>query len=100
MKKLRLEDSEIRAIKEIATKVFGEKCRVFIFGSRTNLELKGGDIDIFIEVPEIKNVTSKKVEFLVELKEQIGEQKIDLIVATPDCQKPICLEAREKGVEI
>jgi len=89
VKKLRLEDSEIRTIKEVATKVFGEKCRVFIFGSRTNLELKGGDIDIFI-----------KVEFPVELKERIGEQKIDLIVVTPDCQNPICLEAREKGVEI
>jgi len=100
VRKLRLEEFEIRAIKDVANKVFGKDAKVFIFGSRVKPELKGGDIDIFIEVPEIKNVTAKKVEFLVELKERIGEQKIDLIVATPDCQKPICLEAKEKGVEI
>ena len=48
---IRLTDKELKAIKDTARQVFGKDIRVWIFGSRVNPELKGGDIDIYIEIP-------------------------------------------------
>ncbi len=98
--KVRLSDAELRAIKETVREVFGERARVWLFGSRVRKELKGGDIDLFIEVPKGERNPEKKVKFLVKLKERIGEQKIDLIVKEEGESDFISLEAKRTGVEL
>ena len=97
-KKIRLSNEEIKIIKETAREIFGEGVKVFIFGSRTDLKKRGGDIDIFIQVN--KNIPSMlKLEFLVELEKKGIERKVDLILETPlTKRKSIHREAREKGV--
>ncbi len=51
---------------------------VYLYGSRVNDELRGGDIDIFI-LSDILNF-SKKLDLLVDLKMKFGDQKIDLLI--------------------
>ena len=101
-KNIRLTKEEIKAIKDTAKKVFGNDVRVWLFGSRVNPKLKGGDIDIYIEIPDYEdtNVFKNKVKYLVSLEDKIGEQKIDLIVAPYDCKEFYCIEAKETGVRI
>ncbi len=101
-KNIRLTEEEIKAIKDTAKEIFGNDVRVWLFGSRVNPELKGGDIDIYIEIPayEDTNVFKKKVKYLVSLEDKIGEQKIDLIVAPYDCKEFYCTEAKKTGVRI
>ena len=103
MKPLRLPDYEIKIIKETAKKYFGENCRVLIFGSRTKLEKRGGDIDIFVETNlPISKIVRNRVKFLAELDFKIGEQKIDLVVFNPKLmEKELIHEiALSEGIEI
>ena len=101
-KNIRLTEKEIKAIKDTTKEVFGNDVRVWLFGSRVNPKLKGGDIDIYIEIPDYEdtNVFKNKVKYLVSLEDKIGEQKIDLIVAPYDCKEFYCIEAKETGVRI
>jgi len=45
---MRVSKKEKSIILNLAKKYFGEKTRVFVFGSRLE-EKKGGDIDLYIE---------------------------------------------------
>ena len=47
---MRLTPAEIRAIVGAVREVFGERARVRVFGSRVRDDLKGGDLDLFVEV--------------------------------------------------
>lgn len=77
---MRLEESEIKAISELAKHHFGEGVRVFLFGSRTNDKMRGGDIDLLISMDDDCNLTMKvKIDFLTDLMIRIGEQKVDVV---------------------
>jgi predicted nucleotidyltransferase len=47
---MRLTPAEIEAIVRAVHEVFGETARVRVFGSRVRDDLKGGDLDLFVEV--------------------------------------------------
>ena len=63
-----------------------ENPKIYLFGSRTKDELKGGDIDLMVIVDEKKRkrYESLKIELLVAIKgeKSIGDRKIDLIITS------------------
>ncbi len=77
---MRLSQKEIRAIIESFNKIF-KSGKIYLFGSRVDNKKRGGDIDLFIETDNRDNLMKKKIEFLVSLKEKIGEQKIDVVIS-------------------
>ena len=88
-KSLRLNKEEIKIIKETIYKEFGEG-EIYIFGSQTNLNKKGGDIDIYV-------VPNKKIDLKTKLLTKIKLQdtllkKVDIIIST-DKNRPIEKEA-------
>ncbi len=95
---MRLTKKEQIYIKQIFLKVF-ERGNIYLFGSRVDDTLKGGDIDLFIETENIQNSLKKKIQFLAMLKEKIGDQKIDLILSK-DKTRVIEQEAIRKGVKL
>jgi len=100
-KRVRLTDEEIKAIVETAKQVFGEEVKVWLFGSRVDLNKRGGDIDLYIEAKIPKGeILDKKLTFLVKLDEKIGEQKVDLIIRPPDSRDEISLTAKRSGVRL
>ncbi|WP_016778392.1 nucleotidyltransferase domain-containing protein [Anaerophaga thermohalophila] len=77
---MRLTSHEIKAIKTITNKIFGGQATVSLFGSRVDDMKKGGDIDLLIKCPDKNKYTiENKVRFLAELKQEIGDQKIDVV---------------------
>ncbi len=44
---MRLSDFEIKSIKEVAKKNFGESVKITLFGSRVDDTKRGGDIDLY-----------------------------------------------------
>jgi predicted nucleotidyltransferase len=47
---MRLTPNEIEVIRRAVRQIFGENARVRVFGSRVRDDLKGGDVDLFVEV--------------------------------------------------
>lgn len=78
---MRLTDFEISTIKTLTKNHFGQNAEVYLFGSRTIENQKGGDIDLFISNLQKSNkYYQNKIQFLCDLEQIIGEQKIDLIL--------------------
>lgn len=97
---MRLSDFEKDTIKETAINIFGSDTKIFLFGSRADNLLKGGDIDLFIETAGNVSLYDK-VSFISNLKLKLGDQKIDVIVNSPkQKEKKIFRIARETGVEL
>jgi predicted nucleotidyltransferase len=76
---MRLTATEHNAILRIAKKHFGENVKVYLFGSRTDDRRKGGDIDLLIKASEEVMTYKARLLFLVDLKLEIGDQKIDVV---------------------
>ena len=96
---IRLSPSEINAIKDTFKEVFQEG-KIYLFGSRVNSSKKGGDIDLFVDLPyklDMKELLNKKSQFRLAIYEKIGEQKIDIIISK-DKNKSIEKEALKTGV--
>lgn len=98
--KVRLKPEEIKIIKEVATLLFGEEIEIYIFGSRADLNKKGGDIDIYIES---KNQIKLEdiLNFYCILEKKGIERKVDLLVKDPTKRdKEIYQIAKNTGVKI
>ena len=81
LKNIRLKKEEIETIRN-AIKKHDENAKVYLFGSRTQKDKRGGDIDLLIISEKID--FNKKLKILTELYLKLGEQKFDLII----CKKP------------
>ena len=95
---MRLTQKQIKAINE-SFKEFFTNGTIYLFGSRVDDSLKGGDIDLYIDTTDLDNIAQKKINFLVSLKGKIGEQKIDVVISR-DKNRPIEKEALHKGVKL
>jgi uncharacterized protein len=91
---MRLKKDEITYIKNTISS-FDPKATVYLFGSRVNDQLKGGDIDILI-FSEIINLNIKR-QIRIKLYDKLGEQKIDIVIAR-DKQKPFVRLALQNSI--
>jgi predicted nucleotidyltransferase len=95
---MRLTFLEIQAIQICSAKFF-PKSKVYLFGSRVDNNKKGGDIDLYIET-DLTDIFQRKNDFSVQLQQQIGEQKIDILINNGSENKMIFKTAKETGIEI
>ncbi len=96
---MRLSIFEREKIVEAFVNNFGQG-EIFLFGSRVNEQEKGGDIDLYVipkHAHKTKSLIEIKINFLVELKKSIGEQKIDVVIDKGQ-NRPIDQVARRDGV--
>ncbi|MCK6604163.1 MAG: hypothetical protein L6Q59_04630 [Ignavibacteriaceae bacterium] len=71
-----------------------------LFGSRVDDNKRGGDIDLYIETNLTQGVIEKKINLLVKLKDQLGDQKIDIVINNFTYKKPVFQVARNEGILI
>jgi len=95
---MRLTTKDIQTISEIFKKVF-KHGELYLFGSRVDDTLRGGDIDLFVVSLDADNILEKKLDFLALLKQNIGDQKIDIVISK-DPNRLIEKEALSKGVSL
>lgn len=93
---MRLTKFEIKTIKNAVTARDAD-ARIYIFGSRANEALKGGDIDILV-LSDILNFNDK-LSIKKALFKDLEEQKIDMVI-TNDPSDPFVQMAIETGVEL
>ena len=96
---MRLSTLEQNSIKKHFKTIFPHS-RLYLFGSRVDNTKKGGDIDLYIETKSDEYSYSKLLDFNSSVQEDIGEQKIDIIVNKVDknITKPIYINAKKYGV--
>jgi predicted nucleotidyltransferase len=99
---MRLTPKETQIISETFSQYFSSDDHLWLFGSRVNDTTKGGDIDLYIETHETdaNALLEKKLNFVNELWQQLGEQKIDVILnmLSSNTKLPIYLIAKKEGV--
>jgi predicted nucleotidyltransferase len=101
---MRLTENEVLAIKESFLETFPKGDSVWLFGSRTNMNAFGGDIDLYIKTAcnDILKISEAKYNFLNKLTSQIGEQKIDIVLhlINNDFNLPIYEIAQNQGIRL
>lgn len=70
---------------------------VYLFGSRTDDQARGGDVDLLVLSQRIRLMD--KLDILADLHRELGEQKIDLVVY-PDLSRPFARIAASEGVRL
>ena len=100
---MRLTPEQRQAIRNAVARHFGSEATVRLFGSRVNDDLRGGDIDLLIEVggsaSQAESVV-KRLKAIADIQQQIGERKIDVVLADRSSDSPIIRAARREGVLI
>jgi len=77
---MRLTPFEIISIKQTFSDLFGDG-EVYLFGSRVDDLLRGGDIDLYLcPSQKFDDERRRKINFLIKLESLIGEQKIDVVM--------------------
>lgn len=93
---MRLSPTERQAITQ-AIRGVDPDATVYLFGSRTDNAAKDGDIDLLVLSKRIDLM--KKLDILARLHQELGEQRIDLVVY-PDCSKPFARLAMREGMPL
>ncbi len=91
-----------QVIKKSVLDVFGLNATVRVFGSRTNDEARGGDIDLLVESSEpVKDKLKRTLALTAMLQSRLGDQRIDVIIADPQTKPQSVHEvARRTGVPL
>lgn len=92
---MRLTSTQIQVIKNTTAAALGDGLRVTLFGSRLHDQEKGGDVDLYIEMPEPQLM--QKIRCKVQLQDRLG-MPVDLIVKPIGDSSPISLIAKNEGV--
>jgi uncharacterized protein len=99
---MRLLPSQARTIREKAQAAFGPGTRVLLFGSRVDDRLRGGDIDLLVEVDRpVSNRAAAAARLAAELQIALGDRRIDIVLVDPtSTPQPIHTAARRTGVTL
>lgn len=97
---MRLQPEQVKTIKDTVKRLVGPSSRVWLFGSRANDGLRGGDIDLLVETDEI---VSNRIKTLCKIEGALvmalGDRKLDVLLKdarTPDV--PVFEVARRQGI--
>ncbi len=100
---MRIDEKELKTIKESFESFFGNGDHLWLFGSRVDDTKKGGDIDLYIQthLPG-EEAYHQRQEFVIDLWNKIGEQKIDVVTHLVDANfhVPIYDVAQQEGVQL
>jgi len=106
MTTVRLSPDECAGIRRAVTRACAESGivwrRIILFGSRTDPGRRGGDIDLLVEIaPNPPADTFRLTQRLrLALEDELGEQRIDLVIDAGGGEDVFPSLARERGVEL
>ena len=95
---MRLNQNQIDCFKKLSLEIFNSD-DIYLFGSRVDDSLRGGDIDIYIQTKQKENILKSKIIFLREFEKACGEQKVDLIIDNHSVKKEI-FEIAKQGIKL
>ncbi len=102
---VRLDKFQLESIVSAFTKSFLADDKLWLFGSRVNLNERGGDIDLYLEtyIENVDTAYQAENKFLQLVWADIGDQKIDIIInmlKSKDKSLAIYDTARNEGIRL
>lgn len=99
---MRLSAAQQAAIVNAARHWFGPEVRVRLFGSRTDDQARGGDIDLFIDLDRpLDRRVETAARFEADLVRVLGDRHIDVVVRDPSMpEQEIHRQARAHGITL
>ena len=85
---MRLTPEEVTAIKAAVADAFGAGTVIRLFGGRVDDTLRGGDIDLHVELDSVDDEWLAKSAFENHLFKHIEPQKVDLIITRRNGRPP------------
>ena len=99
---MRLTSQQQATVRATVAETFGSDAQVRLFGSRVDDSKRGGDIDLLVTTNErdVQALMRAEIALLTKLQNQLGEQKIDLLLDYPSRQvrPPILGIAMQTGI--
>lgn len=97
---MRLTSSQIDHIRVLAHQLLGESVRVTLFGSRVRDDLKGGDVDLLVEMNEyVHNPALMSARMASRISRAMNGRRVDGVLNVPNLlQQPIHRIARQTGI--
>jgi predicted nucleotidyltransferase len=98
---VRLEPATLSTLVEEIRAVYGSDADIWLFGSRTDDQAKGGDIDLYVETSDDLSVLDRYLECRRRLFQLFGDRKVDLVIR-PRGREPSPIEriARKTGIKL
>lgn len=101
---MRLPETTLSAIRH-AARLLPAGSHVYLFGSRVDDMRRGGDIDLWLELPtplDALTLAALRSRFVAAIWQQVGEQRIDVVfsVAGEADDRLIIEEARRTGMKM
>lgn len=99
---MRLEQSAIETITNTVKSMIGENVAIWLFGSRVDDRLKGGDIDLLIEVDhKLENRVAVVCQVNAKIQMALGAQRLDILIKDVDTASlPIHEIAKKNGIRL
>jgi predicted nucleotidyltransferase len=99
---MRLKPYQIEIIRRAVTDLAGDDARVSLFGSQTNDNARGGDIDLLVEVPRpVEEPAWLSARISGRISHSLGGRKIDVVLSAPNLEHfPIHDVAKKEGISL
>lgn len=99
---MRLSPADCALIKKKIISQVGVGATVRLFGSRADDSLRGGDIDVFVELPNpVPSRLRLECALAADLEREFDGRRVDVVVAAPNLpDQPIHAIARRSGIAL
>lgn len=96
---MRLNEDQIKIIRQLASEVAGTHARVRVFGSRLDDDARGGDLDLMLELPNpVDNPALMAAMLSARVSRAMHGRKVDVLLSAPNLMRlPIHDIAFEEG---
>lgn len=96
---MRLLSQQIDAIRFVTQELAGADARVRLFGSRLDPAIKGGDVDLLVELNHpVEHPAVLAASLSARISRRLQGRKVDVLLSAPNLAVlPIHLLAREEG---
>ena len=91
-KTVRLDADTIRELAQLFSEYLGDDpdAVVRLFGSRADLEGKGGDLDlVVVSKRAVRHAYALKKKLRMAIRERLGDQRVDILVVAGDAQESL-----------
>ena len=95
---MRLTPTQHQQILQATRLNFGANANVWLFGSRVDDSLRGGDVDLYVETDQAITLLSA-LRCKIELEDNL-DLHVDLVVKEEGKNKPIYQIAKTQGIQL